>query len=609
MCRALAHRGPDAAGLAELGPVVLGHRRLSVIDVSQAANQPLADSTGRYTIVYNGEIYNYPDLREELARRGAEFRTRCDTEVVLEAYKAWGFACLERFNGMFAFGLWDAPAQSLFLARDRTGEKPLFFCRPSAGRMVFASEPKALGAHPWVSREPDPAALGDYLALNYTLGRRSLRRGVRRLEPASFMVEREGAPGRQRQYWDLAASFRRKRRFASLAEAAHDLEGLVDQAVQLRLVSDVPVGGFLSGGLDSSAIVGSMAAGLPAGRVKTYSIGFAERTYSELDQAAAVAVDLGVDHRSQLVIPGREETLASIVRAADEPLADNSVIPTWFLARFARQEVTVALSGDGGDECFAGYQTYAADRLHRLISLAPSSLCRGAERLFDRLVPVSLAKVSADYKARAFLRGASLGHREAHFSWRRIFTAEDLARMARPWWREIALRPENDPFLEFARRYGEVEGLPWLDQHQYVDLKTWLADDILVKVDRATMAHGLESRAPFLDHRVVEFAASLPPEMRMGLWRQKRVLRESQRGRLPARVLGYPKRGFNAPFSLWATDELAGWMRSRLGSAELARWVEPGFVRELLDAHLAGRQDNGYKLFGLLCLGLWLESL
>jgi len=604
----LAHRGPDAAGVAALGPLALGHRRLSVIDVSQANNQPLYDRSGSLVIAYNGEIYNFREIRRELEQAGAAFQTQGDTEVILEAYKAWGERCLERFNGMFAFALWDAPRRRLFLARDRVGEKPLFYCELPAGGLVFASEPRALRAHPTALGAVDPVGLAHYLMLNYTLGNHSLRQGLKRLPPGHFLICEEGRPLAPRSYWDLAEAYRNKRRFGSQDEAAEELLALIDDAVRLRLVSDVPLGAFLSGGVDSSAVAAAMAQALPASQVHTFSMGFGIPSFDEVDTARAVANVLGLDHKDRVVTPDPESTVQAMVWAADEPLADTSAVPTYLLAAFAREYVTVSLSGDGADECFAGYETYTADRLHRALSWLPRGLARASFRAADAVLPVSFSKVSLDYKVRHFLAELHLDFPQAHASWRNILSPEAQRELMQPWWREAITTDEADPFPEFARHFEAVEGCHYIDQAGYVDVKTWLADDILVKVDRSTMAHSLEARAPLLDHRLVEFAAALPADWKLKGLRKKYLLRESLRGRLPDWVLDGRKQGFNAPVSHWFSGPLRAFAQDALASPKLHEWIRPAAIDTLWRDHAAARRDHGLKLFGLICLSLWLNQ-
>ncbi|MBK1644907.1 asparagine synthase (glutamine-hydrolyzing) [Thiocapsa imhoffii] len=607
MTARLTHRGPDADGFIQRDAIALGHRRLSVIDVSAANNQPLQDHAGVLTIAFNGEIYNYRELRRELIARGGQFRTHGDTEVILEAYKAWGTGCLDRFNGMFAFALWDAPRRRLLLARDRLGEKPLFFVHLPDGGLLFASEPHALRAHPACPTAVDPIGLAHYLMLNYSLGAHSLQQGIERLPPGHFMCCEQGRVPRPEAYWDLASIYRAKRSFASEAAAADELLALIDDAVRLRLVSDVPLGAFLSGGVDSSAVAASMARVLPHEQVHTFSMGFGIASFDEVEQARAVAGALGLDHQDQVATAETAQTIAAIRWAAREPLADSSTIPTYLLAAFARQSVTVALSGDGADECFAGYETYAADRLHRALSWIPAGMARAGYRVADALLPVSFSKVSWDYKLRHFLAGLHLDGARAHASWRDILSRDERREMMQPAWRDLFDESTADPFSAFAPHVAAVKTCHPVDQAGYVDIKTWLADDILVKVDRSTMAHSLEARAPLLDHRLVEFAAALPVHWKLKGWRKKYLLRESLRGRLPGGVLDGSKRGFNAPISQWLNGALRDFARDTLASPRLHEWVRPQAIDALYRDHAAQRRDHGLKLYGLLCLALWLD--
>jgi asparagine synthase (glutamine-hydrolysing) len=600
----LEHRGPDDSGIEVCGPLVLAHRRLTIIDLTSAGHQPMADVEGRLRIVYNGEIYNYRELRAELIGRGARFASESDTEVILEAYKAWDLGCLERLNGMFAFALWDQPARRLLLARDRLGEKPLFLSVSPSG-VVFASELKALRAHPAVSDRLSPRALGQFLSFNYVAGDACILDGVEKLAPAHAMVFEAGRAPRRFQYWDLAAAFRAKRRFASIDEGAAALAAALDDSVRLRLVSDVPLGAFLSGGCDSSAVAASMCAvGSPA-ETRTFSMGFREETYSELEEARFVAGFLGVSHADALVEAQMARALPLIVAAADEPFADTSAIPVYFLAEFARRRVKVCLSGDGADEILAGYPTHLADRLRELTRWVPAGLVSLLARVVDAAWPVSFGKVSLDYKLRHFLRGHGLDAARAHCSWRTIFSEDQKRALLRP---EVAAEVlGHDPFDPFRVHFERVADLEALDQFLYVDIKTWLPDDILVKLDRQTMVHSLEARTPFLDHHLVELSAGLPAAWKLGRLRGKRVLKRSQARRLPRRTLRRRKAGFNAPVSSWLNTSLRE-LAEVARSPAMGEWIRPDQVDRLAEEHRLGVHDHGHRLFGLTCLGLWLEQ-
>lgn len=604
MTDAMAHRGPDAESVVLRGQMALGHRRLSVIDVSAAANQPMRDESGRYWIVFNGEIYNYRELRDDLARHGAEFVTRSDTEVILEAYKKWGDACTRHFNGMFAFAIWDEVGRRLFVARDRIGKKPLFYA-PLPGRgVVFASELKALRLHPAVGGSVDPTSLGHYLALSYPLSSDCIAAGVHSVPPAHSMVVDEGGIHQPVRFWDLAESFRSKPEWRSKDEAADQLADLIDDAVRLRLIADVPLGAFLSGGIDSATVVSAMCRLRPPSHNKTYSIDFTEDTYSEVGDARETASALGVDHSDRVVDVNMAEALPRIIKAADQPFADTSIIPTYYLAQFARESVTVALSGDGGDEIFAGYETYRADRVRHLTAWVPGPMVKGAARLAARW-PVSFDKVSFDYKLRQFLANHSRDQGRAHYAWREIFNKDERRRLVRPDRAEVA---EADAFeAGFAPAIDEVRACHYIDQAMYTDIKTWLVDDIMVKVDRATMAHSLEARAPLLDHRVVEFAAGLPVEWKLRGFETKHLLKRSQRRHVPPSVLRRPKRGFGAPMSHWLADGLGKLAKEVTMDPSMNEWFQPTAISRLWRDHEARRADNGLKLFTLTCFGLWLR--
>ncbi len=601
----LRHRGPDAGGLFAEGPVILGHRRLAVIDPRPDANQPMSSADGRYVIVYNGEIYNYPSLRSELKREGVDFHTDSDTEVLVEAYARWGVQCLDRLNGMFAFAVWDRLAKRLFLARDRLGEKPLFYF-PLPSGIVFASELKGLLTDPDVPRRLDAGAIGQFLSCNYILAPHSIVEGVSKLCPAEYLEVVHGEPLRPRRYWHLDRHFRTKRTSANVADAAEELRTLIDDAVRLRLVSDVPLGAFLSGGLDSSTIVASMARSIAPHDVHTFSIGFHEPGYDELPWARTVAGALGVTHHDETVTSEVAKDVEHIVQCMDEPFADTSMIPMYRLAGFARQHVTVCLSGDGADELFAGYDTYLADKLRHLAGGVPGPWLAAGAGWIDRMLPVTRRKVPLEYKLRQFAKGVSLPTAEAHWSWRRILSRQEgLAVLAPDWAQAVSTYPDTERVPEWVR---DVADCHYLDQAMYLDIKTWLADDILVKVDRTTMAHSLESRAPFLDHRIVEFAASLPVDWKLNGFRKKYLLKKCQEGRLPRPVINRPKSGFNAPVSHWVGDGLRGHLFDVLSGERTKSLFNRRYVEGLLEAHDRYHADNGLKLFGLVCLGLWIKQ-
>ncbi|MBF0415371.1 MAG: asparagine synthase (glutamine-hydrolyzing) [Magnetococcales bacterium] len=607
MTRRLAHRGPDHGAVVLDGVIGLGHRRLAIIDLKPESNQPLRDVTDRLIIVFNGEIYNHQELRRELENLGANFATHSDTEVILEAWKIWGVACLQRFNGMFALALWDRTTKTLFLARDRLGKKPLYYHLLPRGGIVFGSELKALLADEEVPRKIDPDGLSQYLSLNYTLGATSMLAGVRKLKAGHFLLlDREGRI-REESWWDLAHHFRNKLPITSEGEALEAWAALFRDAVRLRMISDVPLGAFLSGGVDSSAVTASMAnLGNPA-QLDTFSMDFPEEGFSELHKARRVANHLGVRHHERTLHRSFAANLANVSWYVDEPFADSSILPMFDLAAFARESVTVALSGDGADEIFGGYVTYDADRIHALTRWIPQGLMQPLGKAVTALLPVSMGKVGLDERIRRFLDAQDSPPAQAHVAWRQIFSREDKWKLLRdPWRRDVA---NHDLWHHFQPLFQQVADCHFLDQAMYVDIRTWLVDDILVKVDRATMAHALEARAPFLDYRVVEFAAALPVKFKIQGLQKKVLLKKSLAGRLPGDILQQKKAGFSAPVSRWftcLTDPLVAGLRRNMPGEDL---FDPRQVDTLWHLHAEKRQDNGLRLLNLVFFNLWLRRL
>lgn len=624
MTSMLAHRGPDAEKVVSLGPMVLGHRRLSIIDVSPLSDQPMADNTGRYWIVYNGELYNFKVLKKELLQLGHFFITESDTEVILEAWKRYGIDCLQKFVGMFAFAIWDKEQENLFLARDRMGEKPLYYSSLTTSavisgsapdhNIVFASEMKALCLHPNISNRINPNALSEFLSLNYILTDSCILQGVEKLPPAHYLLLKRGRPPEIRNYWNLSEHYRNKDQNNSKVyikkakeEAAEKLRSMIQSSVQDQMVSDVPLGAFLSGGIDSSTIVAAMSQADRNAAINTFSIGFHEDSYSELAESKMVAEYLKVDHHTQCIEAERVKQLPAIVQTSDEPFADSSLIPTYFLSEFSSQKVKVCLSGDGGDELFAGYETYTADKLYQYMQSIPKELRRFMGTMVEKYWPVSHNKVSLDYKLKQFLKGSLFDFHRAHYFWRVIFSDQEKQNILKEEVRNTVM--QHDPFLNFAKHFQAVSDCHPLDQALYVDIKTWMVDDILVKVDRFSMAHSLEVRAPFLNHHLVEFAASLPVDWKMKMFQKKHILKLSQQNNLPSSILHRPKKGFSAPISPWFSGKLQNMAReATLDNPFLWSWLERSAIETLWKEQRSGVKDQGLKLFGLMCLGLWLEN-
>ena len=603
MADLLAHRGPDGEGFHHDGPLGLGHRRLAIIDLSEAAAHPLPNEDETVWIVFNGEIYNFQALREDLLARGHVFRSKGDTETILHLYEEEGPACVRRLRGMFAFALWDARRRELVLARDRLGKKPLYYWhRPGRG-FAFASEPKAFLAHPEFRAEPDAAALHLYLTHQYVPAPRSAFRGVGKVPPAHVLRVGDGQV-RLERYWTLPFAPKRAEPEAALTE---ELRARVAEAVRLRLISDVPLGAFLSGGVDSGVVVALMA-GLNAGPVKTFSIGFAEPEYDELRYARQVAERFGTEHHEAVVRPDAVAILPRLVWHYNEPFADSSAVPSLYLAEMTRRHVTVALNGDGGDEAFAGYPRYRAARLARTYRVLPPPLRRALEAAAAAL-PAGRAKGPAA-RAQRFLRGAGLDPLRRYAVWMSHFDDGQKAALCTP---EFLARAEGDGPDYLAAAFGAAAGAGAVDPRDVllaVDVATYLPEDLLAKMDIATMAFGLEARSPLLDHEVMEFAAALPPGLKLRGGTGKYLLKRAFADRLPPALLHRRKMGFGVPLDHWFRHDLRDLAHDTLlGQRARTRGLfRPEAVARLLEEHARGRAAWQYHLWNLLVLELWFQT-
>lgn len=594
------HRGPDGQGVWIENKVGFGHRRLSIIDLA-GGTQPMHDATGRYTITFNGEIYNYKDLRRFLKSKEYVFQTASDTEVILNAYAHWGTACVEHLNGIFAFGLWDADKHTLFLARDHLGVKPLLYYIDGE-RLIFSSELKAILRHPAMRIEIDLPALSDYLSLGYVLAPKTIIRNIRKLSPATWLIWENGCI-RLKRYWDLASiANQAPRQFISEKKAVEELQGELERAVRMQLVSDVPLGAFLSGGIDSSTVVQKMVSSF-SGRVQTFSIGFKEKSYSELPYARLAADYLGTQHFEQDISPDLETLLPQLAWYFDEPFSDTSAVPTYALCQLARQHVTVALSGDGGDECFAGYETYLADKIQSVYRRVPYLVHRFLIVPFITWLPSTHHKVSWDYKMKQFVSYARSMPEQSHYSWRLLFSEVEKKML---WGDDIQRQLGGyTPFEIFLDYYHEVSNASALNRSLYVDAKTWLADAMLVKVDRASMANGLEVRVPLLDYKLVEFAMFLPAHFKLHGFQTKFLLKRAMEPFLPKAIVYRSKRGFNSPVAQWVerfSEAMAGGHCSLI-AGQSRMW------KQLMRDHYAHLADNGFKLWTLLNWTLWTRSV
>ncbi len=597
MSATLVHRGPDDDGQVIAGPVGLAARRLSIIDLA-GGHQPIASEDGRVHVVQNGEIYNHAELRAELESAGHSFRTRCDTEVIVHLFEEHGDGFADRLRGMFAIALWDGRAGRLVLARDRFGIKPLFYREDAEGGMAFASELKALMALPDFDRGLDLRAVESLLAFNSIPGPLTIFDGVQKLQPGHLLSWEPGRGTRIQQYAHVRPVPADELRGDSPAALAEELRGRLRDSVRAHLISDVPVGVLLSGGVDSAALT-ALAAEESGERVRTFSIGFRERSFDELERARLVATRYNTDHHELIVEPNVGEVLTQLAEVFDEPLADSSALPTYLVSQLASEHVKVALSGEGGDELFAGYHTYVADSIAPWAGRPAAALAPLVERL-----PTSSARVSFDYKAKRFAHGGALPPLERHHAWKEIFSPELRAEL-----RSAPAPGGFDPVDVYRERYATTAGAEPIARLQDVDRSIYLVDDLLVKTDRASMAHSLETRVPFLDTAVTELALAVPTRRHLRGFQKKRLLRRAVAPLLPRRILHGRKRGFSIPAAAWLRGDLREFARDVLApdTVRAQGLFRPEAVERLLAEHEAGSADHSRQIWCLMTLGLWLE--
>jgi asparagine synthase (glutamine-hydrolysing) len=601
MTEALQHRGPDFTGTffdpkMALG---LGHARLSILDLSVGAHQPFFSEDKRFVIIFNGEIYNFKSIRQDLVDRGyGPFQTQGDTEVLLKAYQADGLECLSKLNGMFAFAIFDYKRNKLLLARDRMGKKPLYIAQAS-GTLLFASELKAILQHPEFKSELNLNALNHYLTLDYVPTPISIFEGVEKLEGGNYLqIDYKGNINRG-SFWEpnfipLEISFE---------EAKEELDRLLAEATALRLVADVPVGIFLSGGLDSSAVA-YYAQKQAVKPIQTFSIGFNEKSYDERAYAQQVATQLRTEHHERILTAQESiDLIPTVFSSLDEPFADPSILPTYLLSQFTRSKVTVALGGDGSDELLAGYPTFISEKLAPLLAWMPFSAVQALQKMVNFL-PASDQNISLDFKLRQFLKGFEHSKRFRHSQWLGSFSISEKKNL---WSKDIEFKIPNQNTLrvvdEYSKRGSEQELI-------YMYLKTYLQDDILVKVDRASMMNSLEVRAPFMDVNVVDFLNRLPYEYKLKGFKGKYLLKETMRGKLPEDIIDRPKKGFGIPVSLWLKNELKDLCNDLLSkeSIESQGLFDYNYVEKLKQNHFNGRQNNRKELWNLMVFQLWRRN-
>ena len=604
MTQIMHHRGPDEQGIFCQGGAGLGSCRLSIIDLA-GGRQPIANEDETKWIVFNGEIYNYQELRGYLEKREHQFRTRTDTEVILHLYEEHGRECVQHLDGIFAFAIWDEIQRELFIARDRTGIKPLYYTLVN-DQLIFGSELKVILAHPDVPRDIDLISLNEYLSYEYVPTPRTILRDIYRLEPGHTLYF--NAHGLHKaQYWNVSLARSELRPPVHWRDYAAKLYDVLHTAVQRELVSDVPVGVLLSGGLDSSTIAALMVDLYP-GRVKSFSVGFEEDSFDESPYAQQVATHLGTEHH-ELVLTSQKaaEMVPAITDFLDEPFGDSSLIPTYLLSRFASEQVKVVLGGDGGDELFAGYPTLAA---HRLIEyyerIVPWGLRAHVAPRVLSAVPVSFNNISLDFRLRRFLAGRGVSLQARHHRWLGSFVDDEKQHLLQDWLKPVL----RDTYASSYAHARECDARLPLNQILYNDMKLYLEGDILFKVDRASMAASLEVRVPFLNRAVINFATELPLELKLHRLTGKFLLKKSMQDALPANIIHRKKKGFNMPVAYWLTGHLKDLTLDMLSEERIQRQglFNPDYVQQLLDDHFDRKRDNRKLLWTMLVFQLWYEK-
>jgi len=607
MCRTMVHRGPDDEGIYAGTRAGLGARRLSIIDLA-GGHQPLSNEDGRIWISHNGEVYNFPELREDLIACGHRFTTRTDTETIVHAYEQWGEDFVQRLRGMFAFALWDEKEQRLLLVRDRLGIKPLYYTLLNDRTLVFGSELKAILVHPQIKREVEPRALDLFLTLEYIPAPLSIFRNIHKLPAGHWLAYKDGRL-EVKKYWDLEAVAEPEGRpeEKGLPEIMDRLYYLLKESVRLRLVSDVPLGAFLSGGIDSSTIVGLMRE-LGASPLKTFSIGFEETSYNELPYARRTAERFSTDHEEFIIEPKALDLTEKLIRHLDEPFGDFSIFPTFLVSQMSRPHVKVILSGDGGDEVFGGYEHYQAQKI---ASCWPVRLAGSlASPLISRLPPTAKKK-GAWNKLQRFLQGFEHGAENGHLRWMMFLSPQDKSRLYSAGLREqlgaIPKLRQQSPFREVFERMPAFDPVT---RELYLDLKTYLADDIMVKVDRMSMATSLEAREPLLDHKLVEFVFGLDGRLKLHGLTTKWIFKKTMERLLPRENIYRPKEGFSIPIKHWLRGELRELMLDHLNEKRIrqAGFFNPEAVQNMVAAHLAGRKNFSHQLWALLVFEIWKEN-
>ena len=620
MCERIVHRGPDSEGLWLGDQAALGMRRLSIIDL-HTGDQPVFNEDRSVIVMMNGELYNFREVRADLEKRGHKFETHTDTEILPHLYEEYGDALVDHLNGMFAFALWDTRKKKLLIARDRFGEKPLYY-GVFDGKLIYASEPKALLAHPSVQAELDLDALRHYLSFDYVPAPMSIYKGIYKL-PASHLLTVENGEVKTRRYWNLKWSADTPvrtgaeasgsngsnsiRRTPTFAESTNELKDLLSDAVRMRLVSDVPLGILLSGGIDSSTVA-AFATQHATEKVKTFSIGFEEDSFDESKYARLVANHLNTEHyEDRLSAEKAGDLISEIGTWLDEPLSDGSLIPTYLLSRFVRKHVTVALGGDGGDELFAGYAMYFGHKMAAVYDAIPWFLRAGIIEPVVNSLPVSTKNLSFDYKAKRFVAASKYDAVTRHHSWFGSFSIDDQNNLLS---KDVLASSSGDIYRGAKELLKTTDAINEIERMQFLDINFYMAEDILTKVDRAAMAVSLETRAPFLDPRVAQFAASIPLEYKLKGNKGKYILKKAVADLLPKTILQRPKKGFGIPIAEWLKGRLNPLLHDLLAPKRLKEQglFDPDFVQKLITEHEKGIASHHKQLWTLLVFQLWFDN-
>lgn len=603
MLGVISHRGPDDEGAFAENHAALGVRRLSIIDLN-TGHQPIHNEDSSLWIVHNGEIYNFPELREFLIKKGHVFYTKSDTEVIIHLYEEYGYECLSKLYGMFAFAIWDKKKNELFIARDRFGIKPLYYSDFDA-QLLFASEAKSILQFPGFNKGLDLAALDQYLTFEYVPSPRSIFQKIRKLQPGHYLIYKNQNV-HIRKYWDIGVI--KAENFLKEIEAEEKLLGLLKNSVKRHLISDVPIGVFLSGGIDSSFIT-ALASNFSNGGIKTFSIGFKDDSFDESRYIKQVAHICGSRHYHRIFdLKDLCDLIPKTAGFLDEPLADASFFPAFLLAKSARQEVTVALSGEGGDELFAGYPTYQAHKFAKYYRMIPLAV---RENIIKRIVmnlPVSMKNFSFDFKAKRFVLSVDLPFELRHIYWMGAFNQQDKALLYGPALKQLVNSKNINEVLNNCFSIFQADGE--LNKLQYLDIKTYLEGGLLTKSDRASMINSLEMRVPYLDHKLVEFMFSLPPALRLNNFKSKYILKNTARNILPKNIINRRKKGFGIPLAFWINDKLKSLILDVLAKDKIKKegLFNYRFIEVLLKRHFSNKEDNHKRIWTLFMFELWLEE-